>query len=86
MRFGSRLRLTWEVRKPFSFFYFLAGAFEFLGDELFVGKDSLILRGEHLVGQIVECIVGFCRSLFGAQNESDWWVLARFHPMLAGVV
>ena len=80
------LRLTWEVRKPFSVFYLLAGAFQFLGDELFVGKDSLILRGQHLAGQIVECIVGFCRSFFGAQNESDRWVLAGFHPMLTGVV
>ena len=35
-----------------------AGAVEFLSDELFVGKDGLILGGEHLVGEIVECVVG----------------------------
>jgi hypothetical protein len=37
---------------------FSAGAFKFLGDELFVWKDSLILGGEYLVGEIVECVVG----------------------------
>jgi hypothetical protein len=35
-----------------------AGAFKFLGDELLVRKDSPILRREHFVGKIVECIVG----------------------------
>ena len=54
-----------------SFPQFSAGAFKFLGDEFFVWKDSLILGGEHLVGEIVECVVGLCCSLFGAKNESD---------------
>ena len=40
------------------FFQFLTGAFKFVGEELFVWKDSLILGGEHLVGEIVECVVG----------------------------
>ncbi len=62
------------------------GAVEFLGDELFAWKNGLIFGGEHLVGEIVECVVGLCGSLFGAQNESDWRVLAGFHPAFAGVV
>lgn len=33
------------------------GAPKFLGDGLFVWKDSLILSGEHLVGEIVEYVV-----------------------------
>ncbi len=57
-----------------------------LGDEFFIWKDSLILGGEHLVGEIVECVVSLCRSLFGAHDESDWRVLAGFHPVLAGIV
>jgi hypothetical protein len=63
-----------------------AGAFKFLGDELFVRKDSLIFSCEHLVGEIVECVVGLCRSFFSAQNESDWRVLAGLHPVLVGIV
>jgi hypothetical protein len=65
-----RFSLSSGDRCPF--FQFVAGAFKFVGDELFVWKDSLILRGEHLVGGMVECVVGFCGSLLGAQNESDW--------------
>src|SRR5882724_12478290 len=65
---------------------FSAGALKFLCDEFFVWKDSLILRGENLVGEIVECVVGFCCSLLGTQNESDWRVLAGLHPVLAGVI
>ena len=69
-----------------SFLQFPAGAFKFLGDEILLWKDSLILGGEHLVGEIVERVVGLCCSLFGAENESDWRVLAWLHPVLAGVV
>ncbi len=68
-----------------SFVQFSTGAFKFRGDELFVWKDSLILGGEYLVGEIFECVVGLCCSLFGAQNESDWRVFARLHPVLPGV-
>ena len=74
------------MRKLKSLLQFPAGAFKFLGDELFVWEDSLILSGEHLVGEIVECVVGLCRSLFSAQDESDWRVLAGLHPVLAGIV
>jgi hypothetical protein len=63
-----------------------AGAFKFFGNEFFVWKDSLILSGEHLVGEIVECIVGLCRSLLGTENKSDWWVLSGLHPVFSGVV
>jgi len=69
-----------------SFVQFPAGAFEFRGDEFFVWKYSLILCGDHFVGEIVECVVGLCCSFFGAQNESDWRVLAGLHPVLACVV
>ena len=51
-------------RRPF--LQLPAGSFKFFGDEFFVRKDSLILGGEHLVGEIVECVVCLCRSLFGA--------------------
>ena len=69
-----------------SLIQFAARALKFLGDELFVWKDSLILGGEHLIGEIVECVVGFRSSFFGAQDESDWRVFAGLHPVLAGVV
>lgn len=80
----SRFSLSTADRRPF--LQFSAGAFKFLGDELFVWKDSLILSGEHFVGEIVERVVGLCCSLFGAQNKSDWRVLAGLHPVLAGIV
>jgi hypothetical protein len=69
-----------------AFLQLSAGAFKLFGDKIFVWKDSLILRSENLVGEIVECVVSLCCSLFGAQNESDWRVLAGLHPVLAGVV
>ena len=65
---------------------FPVGAFKFLGDHLFIWKDSLIFSGENFVWEIVECVVGLSCSLFGAQDKSDWRVLAGFHPVLAGVV
>ena len=68
------------------FFYFLARPFEFLGNELFVWKDGLILSGKHFVGEIVEGVVSLCRSLFSAQYESDWRVLTGLHPVFARVV
>jgi hypothetical protein len=43
-----------------AFLQLSAGALKFLRDEFFVWKDRLILHGEHLVGEIVECVVGFC--------------------------
>src|SRR5260370_4989784 len=82
----SCLTLGWHVRNSRSLRQFPAGAIQFLGNELFVGKDGLILGGKDLVGEIVECVVGLGSSLFGAQNESDWRVLAGLHPVLAGVV
>jgi hypothetical protein len=39
------LRLSTADRHPF--LHFSAGTLKFLGDEFFVWKDSLILRGEH---------------------------------------
>jgi hypothetical protein len=38
-----------------AFLQFSAGAFKFVGNELFVWKDSLVLAGEQFVGEIVEC-------------------------------
>jgi hypothetical protein len=62
----SRFSLSSAAIRPF--LQFPARAFKLLGDELFVRKDSLILSREHLVREIVECVVGFGCSLFGAQN------------------
>jgi hypothetical protein len=61
----------------------------FLNDqhnELFFGKDGLILGGQYLVRKIVERVVGFRRPFLGTQNQPDWRVFTRFHPVLAGVV
>ena len=80
----SRFSLSTVDRRRF--LQFPAGASKFLSDELFIWKDSLILSGEHLVGEIVECVVGLCCSLFGAQNEPGWRVLAGPHLVLASVV
>ena len=74
------------MRKSSPVLQFSAGAFQFLGDELFIGKDGLILGGEHFVGEIVECVMGLGGSFFGAENEADGRVFAGFHPVLAGVV
>src|SRR5580658_3000878 len=63
-----------------------AGALKFVGNELFVWKDSLVLSGEHFVGEIIECIVGLCGSLLGAQNKSDRRILSGLHPVLAGII
>ena len=65
---------------------FPAGAFQFLSDELFVRQDGLVLRSKNLVGEIVEGVVGLGSSLFGAQDQSNWRVLAGLHPVLSGVV
>ncbi len=54
------------------------GSVEFLGDELFVGKEGLILGGEHLVGEIVECVVGLGGSLWVTNSDPAFLrILAR---------
>jgi len=59
-----------------AFLQLSAGAFKLLAIRFSSWKDSLILGGKDLAGEIVECVVEPLLLLFGAQNESDW----RFSP------
>jgi hypothetical protein len=52
----------------------------------FIRQYCLILGSEYFVGEIIECVLSLCGSLFGTQDEAHRRVLVRFRPMLAGVV
>lgn len=49
----------------------------------------IVKRGEEIdfvQTKIVEGAMGFCRSLFGTQDEPDWLVFAGFCPVPVSVV
>jgi hypothetical protein len=66
----------WKRAQGGSFLQFPAGALKLLGDEFLFRKDSLTLSGEHLGGEIVECVVGLRRSA----NFRLWLLLSRTDP------
>ena len=60
--------------------------FQFLGESLFVRQNGLVFRSEDFVGKVVQCVMGLGSTLFGAEDQADWRVLAGLCPVLAGVV
>ena len=46
----------------------------------------MIFCSENLVGEVVERIVGFGRTLARTKNQTDRRIFAFLHPVLAGVI
>jgi hypothetical protein len=58
-----------------------------LSDErALLGEHRPLLGGKHLVRETLESVASNGAVLLGAQDEAHGWVLAREHPVLAGVV
>src|SRR5205823_3024788 len=59
---------------------------DFRGDELFIGQNGPVLRGENFVRQPIQCVTGDGFVFLSAENETDGRVFVGACPMFAGVV
>jgi hypothetical protein len=63
---------------PLAFFELLSRLVQFVGNQLFVWQNGLVLGGEHLVGKIVEGVVGLGDSLLGVRISPTGGFLQGF--------
>src|SRR5437899_778669 len=64
----------------------LARLLDLGGEALLVGKSEAVLAGEDLARQAFEGVAGDGLVLLRAEDQADGRVLARLHPVIAGIV